>query len=67
MTPLEARIRELELELARATNERDAQRAAVDQKALEAEACEAELRQARAALEQKEQALKTKEAELQRK
>src|SRR6185503_1863964 len=50
VTHLEARIRELEQELARATGERDAQRAAADQKAQEAEACEAELRQARAAL-----------------
>ena len=65
VTPLEARIRELEQELARATGERDAQRAAADQKVQEAEAREAELRQARAALEQKEQALEAKEAELQ--
>ena len=67
MTPLEARIRELEQELARATGERDAQRAAADQKAQEAEAREAELRPARAALEQKEQALEDKESELQSK
>ena len=33
VTPLEARIRELEQELARATDERDAQQAATDQKA----------------------------------
>ena len=33
VTPLEARIHELEQELARATGERDAQRAAADQKA----------------------------------
>ncbi|XP_039812117.1 uncharacterized protein LOC120675093 [Panicum virgatum] len=65
--PLEARIHELEQELARATGERNAQRAAADQKAQEAEAREAELWQARAALEQKEQALEAKEAELQRK
>ena len=67
VTPLEARIRELEQELARATGERDAQRAAADQKAQEAEAHEAELRRARAALEQRDQALEAKEAELQRK
>jgi transcription elongation GreA/GreB family factor len=36
VTPLEARIRELEQELARATVEHDAQRAAADQKAQEA-------------------------------
>ena len=35
VTPLEARIRELEQELARTTGERDAQRAAADQKAQE--------------------------------
>ena len=35
MTPLEAHIYELEQELARATGERDAQRAAADQKAQE--------------------------------
>ena len=64
VTPLEAHIRELEQELARATGERDAQRAAADQKAQEAEAREAELWQARAVLEQKEQALEAKEAEL---
>ena len=33
VTPLEARIRELEQELARATSERDAQRVAADHKA----------------------------------
>ena len=33
VTPLEARIRELEQELARATGERDAQRVATNQKA----------------------------------
>ena len=33
VTPLEARIHELEQELARATSERDAQRAAADHKA----------------------------------
>ena len=64
VTPLEARIHELEQELARATSERDAQRAAADQKAQEAEAPEVELRQARAGIEQKEQALEAKEAEL---
>jgi hypothetical protein len=53
--------------LARANSERDAQRAAVDQKEQEAEAHEAELRQSRGALEQKDQVLKAKEAELQRK
>ena len=67
VTPLEARIRELEQELARATGERDALQAAADQKAQEAEAREAELWQSRAALEEKEQALEAKEAELQRK
>ena len=35
VTPLEARIHELEQELARTTGERDAQRAAADQKAQE--------------------------------
>ena len=44
VTPLEARIHRLECELARANSERDAQRAAPDQKAQEAEAHEAELR-----------------------
>ena len=43
VTPLEARIRELEQELARATGERDTQRAASVQKAQEAGAHEAEL------------------------
>ena len=43
VSPLEARIRGLEHELARANGECDAQRAAVDQKAQEAEAHEAEL------------------------
>ena len=51
VTPLEARIRELERELARATSKCDAQRTAADLKAQEVEAREAELRQARAALE----------------
>jgi len=51
---LEARIRGLERELARANSERDVQRAAADQKAQEAEAHKAELRRARAALEQKD-------------
>jgi len=64
VTPLEARIRELEQELARATGERDAQQAAAIQKAQEAGAHEAKLQRARAALEQKEQALKAKESEL---
>ena len=40
VTPLEARIHELEQELARATGERDAQRAAAVQKAQEAGARE---------------------------
>ena len=48
-TPFEAWIRGLERELARANSERDAQRAAADQKAQEAEVHEAELRRARAA------------------
>ena len=43
VTPLEARIHELERELARATCERDAQRAAAVQKAQEAGAHEAKL------------------------
>jgi hypothetical protein len=64
VTTLEACIRELEQELARATGECDAQRAAADQKAQEAEARQAELRQAIVALEQKEQTLEAKEAEL---
>ena len=51
VTPLKVRIRELEQELARATGERDAQRAAADQKAQEVEAHEAKLLRARAALE----------------
>ena len=51
VTPLEARIRELEQELARATGERNAQRAAAVQKAQEARAHEAELQQTRAMLE----------------
>jgi len=67
VTPLEARIRELEQELARATGERNAQRAAAVQKAQESGVHEAELQRARAALEQKEQALEAKESELQRK
>ncbi|XP_039827616.1 uncharacterized protein LOC120689397 [Panicum virgatum] len=62
-TPLEARIRGLERELARANSERDAQRAAADQKAQEAEAHEAELRRARAGAEAE---LQRKEVELQR-
>ena len=44
----------LEEELARATAERDVQRAAVEQKAREAEAQTAELQRTRTALEQKE-------------
>ena len=64
VTPLEARNRELEQELARATGERDAQRAAADQKAQEAMAREAELRQAIAAHEEKEAALQRKETEI---
>ena len=43
VTPLEARIHELEQELARPIGERDAQRAEADQKAQEAEAHEAKL------------------------
>ena len=65
VSPREARIRELEQELARATGERDAQRAAADQKAQEAEAREAELRQSRAVLEEKEAEVQRKETELQ--
>ena len=51
VSPLEARIRGLELELARAHGKCDAQRAVADQKAQEAEAHEAKLRRAAAALE----------------
>ena len=65
MTDLGARQQVLEEELARTASERDVQRAAVEQKAQEADAQSAELQRVRAALEQKEVELQHKEAELQ--
>ena len=65
MTDLGARQRALEEELARTAGERDVQRAAVEQKAQEAEAQTAQLQRVRTALEQKEAELQRKEAELQ--
>ena len=61
MTDLEARRQALEEELAWVTGERDVQRAAVDQKAREAEEQTAELQCLRTALEQKETELLQKE------
>jgi len=54
MIDLGARQQALEEELVRTAGERDVQRAAVEQKAQEAEARTAELQHVRAALEQKE-------------
>ena len=62
MADLGARQWALEEELARTTAERDVQRAAVEQKAREAEAQTAELQRTRTALEQKEAELQRKEA-----
>ena len=63
---LEARQQALEEELARTTGERDVQRAAAEQQALEAEAQTTELQRTRTAFELKEAELQRKEAELQR-
>jgi hypothetical protein len=64
MTDLGARQRVLEEELAWTAGERDARRAAAEQKAQEAEAQTAELHRVRTALEQKEAELQGKEVEL---
>ena len=64
MTDLGARQQALEEELARTAGECDVQRAAVEQKAQEAEAQTVELQRVRTALEQKEAELQGKEVEL---
>ena len=66
VSDLEERDCKREEELAQARRERDAQRAAAEQKAQEVEAQAAKLRWNAAALEQKNKAVEAKEAELQR-
>ena len=63
MTDLGARQRALEEELARTAGERDVQRAAVEQKAQEAEARTADLQCVRTVIEQKEAELHAREGD----
>ena len=65
MADLGARQQALEEELARVTAERDVQRAAVEQKAREAEAQAAELQRLRTALEDRAREAEAQSAELQ--
>ena len=66
MANLGARQQALEEELARVTDERNAQRAAAEQKAREAEAQAAELQRLRTALEERAREAEAQSAELQR-
>ena len=66
MADLGARQQALEEELARVTDERNAQRAAAEQKAREAEAQAAELQRLRTALEERAREAEAQSAELQR-
>ena len=66
MADLGARQQALEEKLARVTDERNAQRAAAEQKAREAEAQAAELQRLRTALEERAREAEAQSAELQR-
>ena len=66
MADLGVRQQALEEDLARATGERDVQRAAAEQKSREAEAQAAELQRLRTALEEKARGAEAQSAELRR-